>query len=67
VVIRISYSRRSRTLIVQSWRTGRSNESLALRSGFWFSPRAYYHSGQTVTVGTRAGALGMPWVTRITR
>jgi hypothetical protein len=67
VVIRISYSRRSRTLIVQSWRTGRSTESLALNSGFWFSPRAYYYSGQTVTVGTRAGALGMPWVTRIKR
>jgi len=67
VVIRISYSRRSRTLIVQSWRTGRSTESLALNSGFWFGPRAYYYNGQTVTVGTRAGALGMPWVTRVTR
>jgi|SRR5579864_1581690 len=65
VVIRTSYSRRSRTLIVQSWRTGRSTESLALNPGFWFSPRAYYYSGQTVTVGTRAGSLGMPWVTRI--
>jgi hypothetical protein len=66
VVIRTSYSRR-RTLIVQSWRTGRSTESLALNPGFWFTPRAHYYSGQTVIVGTRAGLLGMPWVTRITR
>lgn len=66
VVVRTSYGRRSRALVVQSWRPGNSTELLSLAGGF-FGRYGFFYPGQTVTVGTRSGALGMPWVTRISR
>ena len=65
VVVRTVYGRRS-SLIVQSWRPGKSTEALPLRSSF-LGQRGFYFHGQSVTVGTRSGALRMPWVTRISR
>ena len=65
VVVRTVYGR-STTLVVQSWRAGSSTESLSLSGGV-FRYQGFFLPGKTVTVGTRSGALGMPWVTRITR
>ena len=65
VILRTSYSRRARTLVVQSWRPGNSTESLSVSRGFFSHSGSSFSPGQSVTVGVRSGALGMPWVTRI--
>jgi hypothetical protein len=65
-VVRTSYGRRGRTVTVRSWRAGNATESVYVSSGF-FSRTGFYYPGQTVAIGTRSGALGMPWVTRVTK
>lgn len=65
-VVRASYGRRGRSLTVQSWRSGNSTESVYVSSGY-FSRNGFYFPGSTVTIGTRSGALGMVWVTRVMR
>jgi hypothetical protein len=66
-VVRTVYGRRGSRLIVQSWRPGKPTESLYLNRFFLFGHRGFYFPGQSVTVSTRSGALGMPWVSKISR
>ena len=49
-------------LVVRSWRPGRTDESVYINS---FAP--FYFRGQTVTVGVRSGALGLPWISSVLR
>jgi len=66
-VVRTVYGRRGSRLIVPSWRSGKRTESLYLDRFLLFGHRGFYFPGQPVTVSTRSGALGMPWVSRISR
>lgn len=66
-VVRTVDGRRGSRLIVQSWRPGKPTESLYLNRFFLFGHRGFYFPGQPVTVSTRSGALGMPWVSKISR
>jgi hypothetical protein len=66
-VVRTVYGRHASRLIVQSWRPGKPTESLYLARYFLFGHRGFYSHGQPVTVSTRSGALGMPWVSKISR
>src|SRR6266404_1829871 len=43
-------------------RPGKPTESLYLDRFVLFGRRGFYFPGQPVTVSTRSGALGMPWV-----
>lgn len=59
-------------LTVQSWRTGHTTETLYVKTGFSLRtgrlyPSTFYFPGEPVTVGVRSGALGMPWICRISQ
>jgi len=55
-------------VIVQSWRPGRTTESLYLKTSlFHYDPLVWFHAGDPVTVGVRPGALGLPWISSISR
>jgi hypothetical protein len=65
VVIETRYSYRSGmrdTLVVESWRPGRKTESLRVGSY-----QRFFYSGDRVTVGVKSGALGLPWITSVSR
>jgi hypothetical protein len=50
---------------VQSWRSGKSNESLYLKRSQLFVTSGFFLPGDRVTVGVKSGALGMAWISRI--
>jgi len=63
VVVQTQYHRGIRdTLVVRSWRPGRTNESLPV-SAF----QRFFLPGERVTVGVKVGALGLPWISSISR
>lgn len=51
---------------VRSWRPGHTDESLYLKT-WLLDSRGFYLEGQPLTVGVKSGALGMPWLTQVTR
>ena len=53
-------------VIVQSWRPGRTTESLYLKTSlFHYDPLVWFHASAPVTVGIRPGALGLPWISSV--
>ena len=66
-VLRTEYRRNWDVVVVQSWRAGRTTESLYIRRPFLFGVGGFFLRGRVITVGVRAGALGMPWITRVSR
>ena len=49
-------------VVVRSWRSGRTNES------FYLSPiKRFFHHGEPITVGVKSGALGISWISSISR
>ncbi len=50
------------TLIVRSWRPGRTSESLTV-----WALQPFFSSGDRVTVGVRSGALGLEWISGVSR
>ena len=67
VVLRTEYRRSWDVVVVQSWRSGRTTESLYIRRPFLFGTGGLFLRGKAITVGIRSGALGMPWISRISR
>jgi hypothetical protein len=68
VVLRTAYQRRWDLVVVQSWRPGRTTESLYIRRPFLFGRGGFYFlPGKTIIVGMKPGALSMPWITRVSR
>jgi hypothetical protein len=67
VVLRTEYRRSWDVVVVQSWRSGRTTESLYIRRPFLFGTGGFFLRGKDITVGIRSGALGMPWISRISR
>jgi len=53
-------------VVVQSWRPGRGNESLYVKT-WLLDKRGFYLEGEPLTVGVKSGALAMPWISRISR
>jgi hypothetical protein len=59
-------------LTVQSWRPGRTTETLYVKTGFnihsgRYWPGAFFFPGQPITIGVRSGAFRMPWICRISQ
>lgn len=51
------------SLVVQSWRSGRTMESVYLSSlPSFHSP---FHKGDPITLGVKSGTFGVPWVSSI--
>ena len=50
------------SIVVRSWRPGRSTERVYLRG-----VQAFYDRGEGVTIGIRSGALGIAWVSSVLR
>jgi hypothetical protein len=67
VVLRTEYRRSWDVVVVQSWRSGRTTESLYIRRPFLFGTGGFFLRGKDFTVGIRSGALGMPGISRISR
>lgn len=66
VVINSRYYLRGLDIVyVQSWRSGKSNESLYLKRSMLFGANGFFLPGESVTVGVKSGALGMAWISRI--
>lgn len=53
-------------VIVRSWRPGRTTDEICFKDTIYLprSPRFFY-LGESVTVGVKPGALGMPWVSSV--
>lgn len=67
-VIEAHYSHGWDYLVVRSWRPGRKREVLFVRT--WFVPAnrwPAFHSGDAITVSTRAGSLKLPWIASLSR
>ena len=65
VVIEERYSYRSAvldTLVVRSWRDGRTTESVPVHA-----LQPFFNPGDRVSVGIRPGAFGLPWISSVTR
>lgn len=68
VVVDTQYGRAWTVVVVRSWRPDRTNESLYIKEGLnWPRNPAFFHQGESVTVGVRSGALGFPWISSIYR
>jgi hypothetical protein len=68
VVVDTHYGRSWDRVIVRSWRPGRTNETLYIRDTFFMPSKfGFFLRGEPVTVGIRSGALGMPWISTISR
>jgi hypothetical protein len=66
VILETNYGRGWDSIVVRSWRPGRTKETLYLRSWLLSRPRSSdFHRGQAVTVGTKPGALGLPWMSSL--
>jgi hypothetical protein len=66
VVVEKHYGRGLTRLIVRSWRSGRTNETLYIRGwGNLPGQRRPVYTGDPLTVGVKSGALGMPWISSI--
>ena len=67
VVVDTHYYLRNIDIVdVQSWRSGRSNESLYLKASMLFpGTRGFFIPGDNLTVGEKSGAFGTPWISRI--
>ena len=50
------------TIDVRSWRPGRTIESVYVRN-----KQGFFYPGERVTVGVRAGALGLSWISGVYR
>lgn len=63
VVIEEHFNRRwMDSIVVRSWRSGRTSESVYVR-GY----NGFYDPGEGVTVGIKPGALGIAWVSSVLR
>ena len=64
VVIETHYRSRivGRRLIVRSWRSNHQSETIYLSA---FAP--FFFQGQRITIGVKSGALGVAWVSSISR
>jgi hypothetical protein len=64
VVVQTYYGTRwqRKELIVRSWRSGRTTESVYVSS---FQP--FFYEGQHVAIGVKSGALGVSWISSISR
>ena len=71
VALKQDFGRTWDVVTVQSWRPNRATESLYIKTGFSFRTRkfvgAFFFPGKPVTVGVRIGAVGMPWLSRISQ
>jgi len=66
-VVDIHFGRSFSRVIVHSWRPGRSTEEICLKDTIYF-PRAtrfIVAPGDPIAISVKSGALGMPWVTRM--
>ena len=68
VVVYTQYGRTWTVVVVRSWRPGRANESLYLKEGLDL-PRnpPFFYQDEPVTVGIKSGALGMSWISSLSR
>ena len=67
-VFEAHYSRGWDYLVVKSWRAGRKREVLYLRT--WFVLTGHWprvHNGDTISVGVKPGALGIPWISSLSK
>ena len=66
-VVDIHFGRSFDRVIVHSWRPGRSTEEVCLKSTIYFrrAPRFFVAPGDPIAISVKTGALGMPWVTKI--
>jgi hypothetical protein len=65
VVVETRYSYRSGirdTLVVRSWRPGRTTESVTVNAY-----QRFFYPGERVTVRVRTGALGLSWISGVSR
>ncbi len=64
VVVQTRYGSRigGRRLIVRSWRPDHETETIYL-SAF----ARFYFPGQQITIGVKSGALGVPWISSVSR
>ena len=68
VVLQSTYGRSWTILDVRSWRPDRTKESIYIKTGFpWSRDPGFFFEGKPVAVGVRSGALGIEWVSSITR
>jgi len=49
-------------VVVRSWRVGRTRESVYVSA-----LQAFFSDGERITIGVKAGTLGLPWVSSISR
>ena|SRR5579864_1260823 len=50
------------SMVVQSWRPGRTTETVHVSA---FQP--FFHPGERITIGVKIGALGISWISSISR
>jgi len=64
VVIETHYGSRigGRRLIVRSWRSDHQSETIYLSA---FAP--FFFQGQQITIGVKSGALGVAWISSVSR
>jgi len=64
VIIETHYGSRigGRRLIVRSWRSNHQSETIYLSA---FAP--FFFPGQQITIGVKSGALGVAWISSISR
>lgn len=62
VVVEEHFGRGARRVIVQSWRPGETTVTLYVSS---WAP--FFLQGQPITVGVKSGALGIAWISHISR
>lgn len=66
VVIRNHYGRYWNVVTVKSWRKGRSEENIYLKSWLFPTPGPrFFHAGEPLTISVGAGALHMAWIGNI--
>ena len=66
-VVDIHFGRSFSRVIVHSGRPGRSTEEICLKDTIYFlrAPRFIVAPGDPIAISVKGGALGMPWVTRM--
>ncbi|MGH9702218.1 MAG: hypothetical protein ACRD4K_02490, partial [Candidatus Acidiferrales bacterium] len=55
-------------VVVNSWRPGHAHESLYIKTSLFFrSSPGFFLQGEPLSIGIRSGALGVPWISKISR
>lgn len=67
-VVSTDYGLTWNKVVVNSWRAGRGHESLYIKTSLLFrgSP-GFFIQGEPLSIGIRSGALGVPWISNISR